>query len=192
MSDGNLTNSTGAVSPVPDASHLSKPEIPDAPPIDKSTWGDGPWSTEPDRLEWRHAGLPCLAVRHERYGHFCGYAAVPPGHPLHGQPDADVAVHDGVHYGVNYANRCAGAVCHVAQPGEPDDVWWLGFDCAHAGDFLPGMHARLRAFGDPFDQAPYDHAAAVAAHTVCVDVYRDLAYVQAEVNRLAEQLAAIV
>lgn len=156
--------------------------------IDKSAWGDGPWQHEPDRVEWDHAGLPCLALRGQRSGNWCGYAAVPPGHPLHGKHfDAtDVDVHGGL----TYANRCAGHICHVPKPGEPDDVWWFGFDCAHCGDFTPAVDATLRAIGAR-DEPPYDHAAAIAANDWTVEVYRTLAYVQTETNRLAEQLAAI-
>lgn len=157
--------------------------------FDKATWGDGPWTDEPDRVEWTHAGLPCLALRGP-HGHWCGYAAVPPGHPLHGKdydtPDVDV------HGGLTYAGKCSGRICHVPQPGESDDVFWFGFDCGHAGDFMPGMAALLRTFKIPDRlNQPYDHAAALAGEW-WVDKYRTLDYVQAEVNRLAEQLAAVV
>jgi len=158
--------------------------------VDKSTWGDGPWQTEPDRVDWQHAGLPCLALRGpDHAGHWCGYVAVPPGHPLHGKDyDApDVSVHGGL----TYADRCRDHICHVPQPGEPDDVWWFGFDCAHGGDFIPAMHARTRGLGYPFDDRAYDHATAVAADTWMVDVYRTIDYVQDETNRLAEQLACV-
>ncbi len=56
--------------------------IPDK--YDRSHWQDsGPWVNEPDRVEWSRAGLPCLMLRN-RSGAWCGYVAVPPGHPLHG------------------------------------------------------------------------------------------------------------
>lgn len=191
MSDRSVTNRLEPVRPLPDTSGdgLRKPEI-TTRVVDKAAWGDGPWTTEPDRVEWRHAGLPCLVVRGPEFsGHWCGYAAVPPGHPLHGSDSHEVNLH--AHGGVNYADRCAGHICHVAQPGEPDDVWWFGFDCGHAGDLSPAYHAKYLHHGYPFSSEPYDHAKAVAAHDWTVDVYRTLEYVQAEVNRLAEQLAAI-
>src|SRR5690606_18441494 len=31
----------------------------------------------------------------------------------------------------------ATSVCHVADAGEPDHVWWFGFDCAHCDDLSP-------------------------------------------------------
>jgi hypothetical protein len=37
--------------------------------IDKSSWGNGPWQTEPDKAQWQdeETGLPCLAVRNAAY-----------------------------------------------------------------------------------------------------------------------------
>lgn len=111
----------------------------------KPSWGDGPWQGEPDRVEWRSAdGRPLLAVRN-RYGAWCGYAGVEPGHPWHGGPtatleDAGIDVHGGVTFG----NRCGGHICHVPAAGEPVEVWWVGFDCAHFADLMPGMDALMR------------------------------------------------
>jgi hypothetical protein len=153
------------------------------PLIDKSSWGPGPWQEEPDRIEFQHAGLPCLMVRHDRGGHWCGYAAVPPGHPLHGKSydDADVEAHGGL----TYAKKCEGEICHVPAPGEPDDVWWFGFDCAHAGDFAPGHEATMMsipAIVKLRSKNPF----------IRDDVYRDMRYVRDQTERLAEQLNGIV
>jgi hypothetical protein len=145
--------------------------------IDKSTWGEGPWQSEPDRVDFRHAGLPCLALRHPRQGHWCGYAAVPPGHPAHGKDRNCVEVE--VHGGLSYEGLCDGLICHVPAPGEPDDVWWLGFDFGHAWDILPGQEARGRSYGMP------------PIRSVMRETYRDLAYVRAQVESLAEQLAGM-
>ncbi len=152
-------------------------EHPDLPAFDKSTWGHGPWQTEPDRVEWTHAGLPCLALRSGAMGNWCGYAAVPPGHPLHGTKFSDV--HVDVHGGLTYASACAGAICHVPNPGEPDDVWWFGFDCAHCWDILPALDVRMRATGFTGQL----HMPGTS--------YKTLAYVHGETNRLAAQLAVL-
>ena len=133
--------------------------------IDRSTWGRGPWDDEPDRVEFEHAGLPCLLKRN-RGGVWCGYAAVPPDHPWHGTHYDEVPVD--VHGGLTYADACRGSICHVPQPGEPDNVWWFGFDSGHVGDVIP----------------------ALPQVTEWTDDYRDMAYVRAETTRLAEQLAA--
>lgn len=138
--------------------------------IDKSSWGPGPWQTEPDRKVWKDpaTGLVCLANRHGSKGHFCGYVAVLPGHPAYGKYCDSIDVN--VHGGLNYANACSGEICHVPEPGEPDNVWWLGFDCAHCFDLSPGSSYR-NEFGD-------EH-------------YRDLGYVEQQCAQLAVQLAGM-
>jgi hypothetical protein len=105
--------------------------------IDKSEWQRGEWDNEPDRIEWRFEGTPrlaCLIVRGPS-GALCGYVGVPPGHPWHGKDYNDVDVN--VHGGLTFARGCdeGGKICHVPLEGESPDVWWLGFDCAHSGDF---------------------------------------------------------
>ncbi len=134
---------------------------------EKSSWGPGAWHDEPDHVAFDHAGLSCILHRNHG-GAWCGYAAVAPGHPVHGQDYNDINVD--VHGGLTYADKCQGSICHVAKPGEPDDVWWFGFDCSHPGDYSP-------AYDKP---GCYDSDSR----------YRDIGYVTAETKRLAEQLAA--
>lgn len=86
-----------------------------------------------------------------------------------------------VHGGLTYSDKCTGKICHVPEPGESDDVWWFGFDCAHAGDYLPAFERR----DDP--------VLGLGCKTGWGGVieYRDIPYVQAECATLAKQLAAI-
>lgn len=145
-------------------------------------WPSGEWDSEPDKLQWpdEATGLPCLVVRHPRLGHLCGYVGVPPGHPLHGHPDQDVDVE--VHGGLTFANACqpeereAEGICHVPGPGEPEHVHWFGFDCAHAGDFSPGLHRKELDWLDSL-KVLRDY-----------DTYRALDYVKGECAKLALQL----
>lgn len=112
----------------------------------------GPWDEEPDKAQWvdEATGLDCLIVRNQ-VGALCGYVGLPPGHPLHGASALysgrrrESALNDlDVHGGITFANSCQGdeddpsrGICHVPEPGRPRDVWWLGFDCAHAFDLTP-------------------------------------------------------
>lgn len=136
----------------------------------------GPWDDEPDKVYWIDptTGLDCLIHRNS-LGALCGYVGVPPGHPAHGKGYDDVAVD--VHGGLTYADACeetteeGTGICHVPLEGRPAHVWWLGFDCAHYRDLVPSMVSAM---------PPTDGR------------YRDIAYVEAEVTRLAEQLAAPV
>lgn len=165
--------------------------------VDKASWGHGEWRDEPDKMQWPDGatGLPCLIVRGPS-GALCGYVGVPDTHPWHGKgyDDAvgectsectkteDYESHYShsvngridVHGGLTFASACAHTgdeskhICHVPGPGEPDNVWWFGFDCAHSGDLCPKYEHRMR-FGD--------------------ETYKDLAYVKGEVTKLARQLS---
>jgi len=143
---------------------------------DKSKWPRrGDWNDEPDRIEWRYGGtprFPLLIVRGPS-GALCGYVGVPPGHPHHGvkwdKIESDLS---GAHCGLTYSSPCAegGHICHVARKGEADDVWWLGFDCAHSGDICPS-----------YDDARHEQFAS----------YKTVTYVRRRVEQLAEQLARV-
>lgn len=75
-------------------------------------------------------------------------------------------------------------ICHVAEPGEPDCVWWLGFDMAHLGDLMPGVKALL-------DSMPWRAGKGLAYPGGPEEVYRDVAYVKAQCAGLAKQLSRI-
>ena len=154
--------------------------------IDRSSWPSGPWDGEPDKIQWPDAatGLPCLAVRNPTYGHWCGYVGLPPGHPLHGVDTDDIDnIVSGVHGGINYTDLCfrtqdaeeSVGICHVPSPGEPEHVWWVGFDCAHALDASPFTVRNMRD---------------LMLQPVLPATYRTLAYVQDNCASLAAQLAA--
>jgi hypothetical protein len=162
--------------------------------MDKSTWGDGPWADEPDKIQWVDdaTGFDCLIVRN-RGGALCGYVGLPSEHPCHGLDYDSVRILDAdgghdwpdVHGGLTYADSCqeggdeAASICHIPQPGRPDDVWWFGFDCAHHMDISPGMLARDRESGFPISSS-YGEA------------YRTVAYVRSECARLARQLVTAI
>ena len=135
---------------------------------DRTGWPAGPWDGEPDDVRWRDeaSGLPCIALRHPRRGHWCGYVGIPAGHPSHGKDWSDVDEHYSVHGGLTYSGACDSefGVCHVPEPGETDDFWWFGFDCAHWRDLAP-------AVGDPLDEE-----------------YRSIGYVRRQCSGLAAQL----
>ena len=138
--------------------------------VDKSQWPDGPWQQEPDRVDWVHAGMHCLALRQGWSGHWCGYIGVPPGHPWHGKEYE--AIECEVHGGLTYADACSGPVCHTPQPGEPEHLWWLGFDCAHCDDLSPSYD---------FNKADSDKLLRPKQS------YKDISYVKTQTERLAEQ-----
>lgn len=158
--------------------------------VDKSDWGDGLWQDEPDRVEWREGDLVALALRGPG-GAWCGYVGVPPGHPYHGKDYDDVDVD--VHGGLTYARECMdlaevkkyrpeethdSIICHVPEEDEPEELWWLGFDCSHAGDYAPRHERSLAKVRDEAYRSEY------VRHLQ----YRDLSYVKNEVLGLVRQV----
>lgn len=146
-----------------------------------AVFGEGPWLDEPDKVQWQNkkTGLPCLAIRHQGLGHWCGYVGVPEGHPAFGKRYDDVDV--SVHGGLTFADSCreegpqSEAICHIPEPGETDKVWWLGFDCSHAWDISPRHLKMFPEFhGESLDQT-----------------YRTLQYTQRQAASLAVQLRAM-
>lgn len=157
--------------------------------VDKATWGDGPWQDEPDKMQWpdEATGLPLLIHRSDAAGAWCGYVGVPEGHPWY-----KTAVHTidsllpvGVHGGLNFTSFCqddgdeSRGVCHVPGPGEPDHVYWIGFDCGHGDDLSPAMDAVCRAHG----------LTPMSENGLFSQVYRDVDYVQNQCRLLAAQVA---
>lgn len=148
------------------------------------------WENEPDRKHWIDAetGLDCLIVRNGLGGKgaLCGYVGVPKSHPWHGKDYNQCKRADGeyidVHGGLTFARGCneSGKICHSEEKDGKianHDVWWLGFDCAHLGDFVPGMDdispRRLEEF-----QSGYSS-------------YKNIAYVENECRSLAKQAVAV-
>lgn len=145
--------------------------------IDKTTWPRGPWDKEPDKVQWQDkaTGLPCLAVRHPDWGHWCGYVGVAEGHPCFQAEYVDVDL--GGHGGINFAAMCtpgeseATGICHVPGPDEPAHVWWFGFDCAHAFDLMPNFPAMRNTKGDTYRTLRY-------VRGVCAEMAQHLKEVQ--------------
>lgn len=110
-------------------------------------------------------------VTQNRMAYRCGYVRIPAGHPWHGKDYDDISPYPDVHGGLTFAE--ADTDC---GKGGGDNAWWLGFDCAHAGDApdpdLEGYRESMRFPGDTVKTTAYvedqcrvlaEQAAAVAA-----------------------------
>lgn len=156
----------------------------------------GPWMDEPDKAQWIDTvtGLDCLIVRNHMGG-LCGYVGVQPGHPWHGKQYDELGEWPEVHGGLTYSDFCMeGAedgpgVCHIPEPGRPANVWWLGFDCGHFMDFMPGMEEfkgeTLKSLED------VETLLVREARSPYKPVYRTFEYVKGECAGLAGQVAAV-
>lgn len=148
---------------------------------DRSGWSSGEWDDEPDKLQWvdPDTDLDCLIVRGP-HGAFCGYVGVPAEHPAFGKGYEEVDAE--VHGGLTFADRCQESapeghgICHIPEPGRTDKIWWLGFDCAHAGDLCPA----------------YDNADSIRGQLgITGDSYKNREFVENEIKQLARQLREI-
>lgn len=172
--------------------------------IDKEGWGDGPWMSEEDKYVWvdSETDLDCMIVRNG-VGALCGYVGVSDTHPWFGlgydtrtcdEPEYDeddnyvycehrvgslIAVHGGLTFaaGCQEEGKRESSVCHIPQTGRPSEIWWFGFDCAHAGDFCPAMDARMP------DSLKYPR--------ITGERYRDVQYVIQQIQMLAKQLVEV-
>lgn len=152
------------------------------PRCDRSQWPAGAWDGEPDKVQWKDeaTGLPCLAKRNPHAGNWCGYVGIASDHPWHGKGYSDLPGYPDVHGGLTFADDCQEGppeqtVCHIPEPGEPEYLWWFGFDCAHAWDHSPRDHVMAAEHGYPF--------------TISHDSsYRTLGYVRNQCGKLAAQI----
>lgn len=144
-----------------------------------------PWKLEPNFKIWRDqaTGLVC-AINRNSAGALCGYVKLPYGNfrkriirrsrlragytTLAGKvarkyPDSDPLIRSiSVHGGVTFCCRWTGS--NPKMKGH----YWVGFDCAHCNDLCPGLPAGMRVIPEA--------------------IYRDFAYVTAEVESLAKQV----
>ena len=87
--------------------------------------------------KWKSkTGLECVVTRADLgrkniieggyvLSHRCGYVRIPPGHPWWGTDYNDISV--SVHGGITFSEI-------EACEHEDGIGYWIGFDCAHAGD----------------------------------------------------------
>jgi hypothetical protein len=113
-------------------------------------WPRGPWDYEGDWKEWRSVtGFPCLIIRNFS-GSLCGYVGLPWSHRYFRKDEDsfDLSVHGGITYASHGHPRALNSPFYFRpyalssrRSNERLDIWWLGFDCAHCGDLIPGMEA---------------------------------------------------
>jgi hypothetical protein len=89
--------------------------------------------------------------------------------------DVDVRIHGGLTFADK--RRCQpGGISHEIEPGDIEDVYWLGFNCALLGDRSPRLEM---------------HIVAPLAIVAAPGTYRDINFVIQECRRLAVQLKAL-
>lgn len=129
--------------------------------------GSEPWHLEPSFGKWREptTGLQCMILRQPIMGALLGYVRIPRDHPHYGR-SRRWADYLEVHGGVTFTGR----LTHYRAKHH----WWVGFDTLHAYDLMPHV---VKLLGDLDLPGP-------------PGIYRDWAYVVAQTNALAVQVAS--
>ena len=144
--------------------------------------------------KYQEENFQCIILRHDKMGHLCGYVGISDGHPFFGKNynqclngcegeenswgfserafksypciwkknHSSIEKLIDVHGGITYSDSCL-------LNESLDNVWWIGFDCAHLGDLVPKME-------EIFPSNPGDVE------------YRDENYVRNEISNLVKQL----
>lgn len=146
------------------------------------------WIAEPDfeNDTFTPSSLDCRLFRHPEFKHWCGYVRLPDNHPDAGLLKTEADRFYEVHGGITYAG------------GTPLSHWdlfdgsWLGFDCAHAGDYVPGWVdmwnniIELDPSAGKRIEAMYDAKGQLTGPFR--DVYRTIDFARKELQHLAEQV----
>lgn len=148
---------------------------------------------------FRHEGFLCCVVR-MGWGNINGYVAIDKAHPFFGKKYSDkIKLTESPQFNGNYI----GLLCHSLRDNEENEfsidlaltvhggitysedslnyiekdlfgeLWWFGFDTAHAGDVRPFQDDISRRFQDLEDE------------------YRSFDYVKEQAKKLAEQLKVL-
>jgi hypothetical protein len=140
------------------------------------TTDSAPWLNEPDEYDFTDeaTGLPIALRRHPTLKIWRGYVGIPDNHPWYGRSHDHIGVFVSCHGGLTYSG--------TAHWGDLRASYWFGFDCAHAGDLVPGIGLtpdliRVTGFSIP-DRIRMG------------EVYRDLEYVKAAAIGAAADIGA--
>lgn len=115
-----------------------------------------------------------LVIRNQ-LGSLCGYVGVPYGHPYFRKNYYDYDYYIPVHGGITFSR-------FGWPPLFKNGLWYIGFDCAHFGDYVPGLETLKRKYkSENLLEFPsiFEHSS----------TYRNMAYVEGEVFTLAEYIA---
>lgn len=85
--------------------------------------------------------FPYSIWKHDVMGHLCGYLGVPLAHPWAKYQTNDWDIPANVHGGITFSAVSTKDKPHLDYDGQPYpsdipmDIFWVGFDCAHWGDW---------------------------------------------------------
>lgn len=113
---------------------------------------------EENHKDFEYKGYKCHIHRNPSMLFLCGYVEIPKGNKFYGSDGENMSVHGGITF---YGD-------HLPYSDEKIyDNWVLGFDCAHAGDYINMTSTSV--FSN-------------------LNIYRDMEYVENEIKQLVDQM----
>lgn len=146
------------------------------------------WETEPDFVSLVRGNYHLVIWRNLDLGQLNGYVGIKRSHPFFGKDMHSDLVSDlRVHWGVTFAGK-------AIHEGFKKKLWYIGFDTAHAFDYVPGLEIIRREMEesqDPFLQELNKMIAnmqKVVPIPMGKNLYKDIDFVSSEVVSLHDQL----
>lgn len=130
------------------------------------------------RFEYK--GYPCVVMFMLWGCHRCGYVWIMKGLKYYGKEYDELVMID-----------CNGGLTYAEDNlfGQDDkDMWWIGFDCAHAWDARDFKTGRRYAAADPEELKSIEYLAELDRKYDTGGEVRTLEYVEAECKRILDQL----
>jgi len=141
------------------------------------------WENEPDSLSFvdEDTGYTCFIRRNLIVGHLCGYVFIPDDLVNKAKELSEKIKDIDIHGGITYKGYIEG----IADKIKP---YAIGFDCAHAWDFVPYMYMHGCK-----ELSPEVIIEGTMEYQSKMDItYKDINFVKNECRKLAKQLHEIL
>ena len=92
------------------------------------------WDLEPDERNFDYLGYVCMIRKMPYFLNLCGYVLIPNTHFLYNKSMYELNELLDVHGGITFNGNLT------------KYEHFIGFDCAHGGDFIPVIHLRMPEF----------------------------------------------
>jgi hypothetical protein len=120
------------------------------------------WEKEPDRKNFEYRGYSCIIKRNPLF-FLCGYVAIP---DFNENEDEYLLENVFPHGGITFSEYpCGNYLPLYNSIGQK--LYWVGFDCAHASDMVPGW---------------------MGIQNMDRMIYRNMAYVEKEIKNMVDQI----
>jgi hypothetical protein len=151
---------------------------------EKLNWfGDGEWLKEPDKVDFTYRDYECIVLRtcmkepyaekfHMFGGFLCGCVKIPNNHVFYCKPYDDISVD--CHYGLTFGKK------------DSQENYWIGFDCAHSGDYTPSTEKLKKE--DDYLSRLFPIPKEFKEYALFNPIYRNIDYCINECKSIVDQL----